>query len=80
MWGFPWVGAVTLQHLGHSQGNSTAAQLSSVPLLPAPMLQSAFLCFRAFPNILRKRRIGAELGTFQSCDTRGSFTPGSKGC
>lgn len=76
VWRFPWVGTVTLQHLGRSQGTSAAAQLSVSRVLPAPMLESSFLCFRAFLNILRKRQIGAELGTFQSCDTRGSFTLG----
>lgn len=62
---FPWVGTVTLQHLGHSQGNSTAAQLSSVPLLPAPMLQSAFLCFRAFRTSYARGELGLNLVLFR---------------
>lgn len=48
--------------------------------LPAPRLESTPLVAQSFRNSLRKRHIGAALGTFQTRDSRDSFILGSSGC
>lgn len=60
---------------GAASGSSAAAQSSPVV---APGCSHA--AEQSFPSSLRKRQIGAELGTFQAQHTKDSVALGSGGC
>lgn len=64
MW-FPWVGTAPLQHLGHNQGNSTAAQLSSVPSAASSHAGECFPVLQSFPEHLTQEANGLNLVLFR---------------
>lgn len=65
---------------GAASGSSAAAQSSPVVAPGCSRAAEHFLVAQSFPSSLRKRQIGAELGTFQAQHTKDSVALGSGGC